>query len=324
MSALQKPVYRMSSSGACPRILAAERLDYEPVPKTEATLTILKESSRHEDFVIEDLETIGFLISDRQKEYTLETPLITLVGHIDGIATRQGKVRQGMGSGVGSVEQKHLLEVKALGRFTFDKFKRQGLSIYPEYQAQITCYAEAAKFLPILLAVKCRDTGEIIKRFLDKPPMDFNVILDKLHEVELCVRDGVLPEVTFDEKSDQCRWCRFRYLCTKEEKEETPAKEVTSPTLLEAAELYKEGKQYERMAEERIDQAKNVFIGHAKEQGLEKFRTGGLSISWLGERTKRFLSEKRLKELVDEKIIEQCYMESKVYPDLRIRLLKEE
>jgi len=296
----------MSSSGSCPKVLAAERLGYEPVPETAATLRIFKESSRHEDFVIEDLEAEGYLISDRQKEYTLETPIITLIGHIDGVAHKDSNT--------------HLLEVKALGRFTFDRFKRQGLSIYPGYQAQITCYAEVTKFLPILLAVKCRDTGEIIKSFLDKPPMDFASILNRLHEVELCVRDEVLPEVTFDEKSDQCRWCRFKYLCSKEEKE-VKVEEVSLPDLIETARIYVESKELQKEAEEKLNWARGILLNHAKENKLDKFRVTNVSISYRGQKVKEYLDEKLIRERAPIELIAMALRTSQPYDDYSIRIL---
>ena len=301
-------IYRMSESGNCPKVLAARQLGYEPVPETEASLRIMRESSRHEGWVCEELESEGYAITDRQKELTIETPLLKLVGHIDGIADKDST--------------RQLLEIKALGRFTYAKYLREGLDAYPEYQAQVTCYAEALK-LPILFVVKNRDTGEIIKTRLDKPPMLIDDILSKLNTVELYVRDGELPPEEFDEKRQACRWCHYRYLCTKPEPE-SEVKVEELPSLLEAAELYKEGKAFEELATERLDQAKSVFLTHSKTTNIDKFKVGGVSVSYLGTRQRQYLDEAKLKELVSGDILKQVYKMGKPWDDLRVRILKEE
>lgn len=303
-----KPIYRMSESGACPKVLGAIRLGYEPIPETEASLRIMRESQRHEGLVIEDLEEEGYIITDSQKEYIIETPILILKGHIDGIAQKN--------------THKNTLEIKALGRFTFQKYQSKGLDEFFGYKAQITCYSKATE-LPILLAVKNRDTGEIIKTEFKEPPMSFNDIVDKLNMVELCVMDGVLPDAEFSDDRDQCRWCRFKYLCSKPEVEEK-VKLENLPTLVEAAQLHKEGKELAKLADERIESAKETFLAHSKSNKVDKFKVAGVSVSYLGQRQKRYLDEVELKKLVSEDILNKAYKLGKPWEDIRIRILKEE
>lgn len=301
---MSKNIYRMSEAGTCSRVLGAVRLGYEPLPETEASKRIMREGQRHEELTIQDLTDEGYVITDRQKEIVLETPILILQGHIDGVARKDGLP--------------YLLEIKSMGRFTFQKYQTKGLGAFPEYQAQITCY-EANTQLPILYVVKNRDNGELNKMILEKPPIDFSQICDKLNLVELCVQDGVLPDAEYTEDSERCRWCKFPYLCIKPEKE---VKVEELPSLIEAAELFKEGKKYEEMSEERIEQAKHIFLSHAKENKLDKYQVAGVSISYSGERQKSYIDEKKLKELVSEDIWKQVYKQSKPWDDIRIRILE--
>ena len=327
-------VYRMSESGNCPRVLAAPKLGYEPIPESESQIKLLKHASRHEQVVADALSDEGYTLLDAglcldclkefgEKRYGFHVEIITflirLIGHIDRLIVVNGS--------------SYPLEIKSLGRFTFEKFKRERFGYSPSYAGQEACYLEAIK-RPGFYAVQNRDTGELLKysiprngKFIElegferlEIPITYEQVESKLHLVELGVQNQDLPQTAFDEKSNECRWCRVRYLCSKEDKEEK-AKDLNLPTLLEAAELYKEGKQFERMAEERVEQARQVFITHAKEQGLEKYRVQNLSISYRGQKTKKWLDEKTIRSLVSPEIVKQAEKESKPYDDYSIRIL---
>ena len=301
----EKPIYRMSESGQCPRALGARRLRYDPMPELEANIRIMREGSRHENLVIEDLTEDGYHIYDRQREVTIETPLLILQGHIDGIASKNGDTR--------------ILEIKALGKFTFQKYRSKGLELFPEYQSQITCYAEATN-LPILYVVKDRDSGELIKTKLSKPPLHIDSILDKLNVVELHVMDRALPDAEFLD-NNKCYWCRFKFLCSKPEPKQE-SEEVNIINLVEAAKIYTDAQQLRKEAEEKIDWAKEVLIGHAKENKISKYRVSDLSVSYRGQTTKEYLDSVLLKK--DSPEIYQKYVRhSKPYDDFSIRRLKE-
>ena len=326
-------IYTMSSSGDCPRAIAAPMLGYEPIAETEHGTQLLRHASRHEQLVADYLTEDGYILIDGGlcgkclehgvKRYGIhvefETILIKVIGHLD----RRIKVGDDL----------YPLEIKSLGRFTFDKFKRYRFEAFPGYAGQIALYMKAEN-KPSFYAVCNRDTGELLKLSIPyngeivqlqgfqgiESPVDPEDIIDKLHLVELSIRDGKLPETTYDEKDNRCRYCRVKYLCleTKEDKE---IPDLTLPNLLEAADLFKEGKEYERLAEERIEQAKQVFLNHAQTE--PKFRVGNVSVIYRGERTRNYLSEPELKKLVAEEIIQKAYRESKPYPDISIRILKE-
>lgn len=335
-------IYRMSEAGACPTVLAAMQLGYEPVPESEASLRLMRHASRHEELFADDLYSeYGWVLDggirpcpkctvefDSERygiHIEIRTQLIRLIGHLD---------RRAIIIGV-----KYPVEIKSLGRFTFDKFKRDKFDSFPEYAAQETCYLEAED-RPGLYVVGNRDTGELLKytipynhQSLDLPgfeelelPITYDAIIDKLHRVEFSVKAGELLTGNYSESSDQCRYCRFKFLCLKETVEE--AQEVDTPTLLEASAMYKDGHALEKQGEAMKTTAKDAFLQHAKANNPKfdpvKFKTSIVSVSYRGMKTKRYADEKKMKEVLDEDTLAKCYSESKPYDDVGIYILKEE
>ena len=321
--------YRMSSAGDCPKALAAERLGYEAVKDSPSLTTIGRESTRHEQWIADDLIESGLILYDGGKcekcpderhgiHVELETPIVKLVGHMD----RRILVDK----------QYYPLEIKALGRFTFDQFKREKFKAFSGYEAQEICYLEA-EGKPGYYLVKSRDTGELLKYFVPYkgqfPPelpgfsreleLSTNIdnILERIHLAEICVLDGVLPDYECSEKEG--RYCKFRYLCSDEK--ETEVKDVILPDLLEAAELHREGKIFSAMAEERIEQAKLAFLNYAKTVD-PKFHVGGVSVSYRGMKTKEYIKSKLLKELVSKELLDKVTGQTSPYEDISIRILK--
>ena len=117
---MDKPIYRMSSAGKCPRALSAIRLGYEPEAAPEWLERAAEEGNWHEDRIKQGLregdgETTKLDVYDEQLELTLEYPSFTLIGHIDG------KVRNiPYYFNVNAPENK-LLEIKTMSQFEFDR-----------------------------------------------------------------------------------------------------------------------------------------------------------------------------------------------------------
>jgi len=326
--------YRMSEAGECSRVLSAQQLGYETSLPTEAGRKALEYYSTLEHVAANMIQSEGY-----QLQYVGKCP----------ICSQNGEERQGihveiphiMFNLIGHLDRRILigsiwypLEIKCLGRFSFDKFERKGFAEFPGYAAQEVCYLEAEQ-KPGVYAVLNRDTGKLNKYEVSHNGLNLNLfpkleftttftdIISKLEKVELFVRDNELPPGS---DSESCRYCRYKFLCLKEVKEEPVTSdivEVTLPSLVEAAQLWKEGKQYERMAEERVEQVKQVFVTHAK-AGNDKFKVGGVSVSYRGQRSRKYLSETKLKELVDETILSKAYLEGKIFEDISIKPLKEE
>ncbi|KKK83983.1 hypothetical protein LCGC14_2787910, partial [marine sediment metagenome] len=201
-------------------------------------------------------------------------------------------------------------------------------------EAQFVCYMEAEQ-KPGYYVVKSRDTGEILKFFSGYkgkyPPaiqgfselpinMTFDWIMDRINSAELAVREGELPEYQCDEK--ERRYCRYRYLCFEEEIEKE-AVEVTQTDVVAAAELYREGKIFEGMGKERVDQAKEIIHAYAKAQGVDNpFKVGGLSVKYRGQKQRTYIKEDLLKSLVSEELLEKVIGKTKAWDDVYIRVLK--
>ena len=327
--------FSMSETGNCVRALVASRMDYEPMPETKGQLRLLRHASRHEEMFANDIaEEHGITLiagglCERCRELGIErkgihveipTFLYTLVGHLDRRAIINGR--------------QFPVEIKALGRFTFEKFRKNGFEAFPGYAAQEACYLQA-EGLPGLYIVGNRDTGELLKYTIPYKgetikiegfselhlPIEFKDIDSKLCAAEVYSRDRVLPDAQFDDKSELCRYCRVKYLCVGEEPK---VLELHQVDLLEAARMWIEGSALEKQAEEMKDGAKDAFLNYARQNKQDKFRTGGISVSYKGEVARRYISEAKAKELLDKEILEKLYVDSKPYPSLYIRILKEE
>ena len=316
--------FRMSSVGACIRALAAARLGYEPIPDSESSIIVMRESSRHEDMVVEDLRAEGYEIErggicpicpDERKGIHIELDsLVHLTGHLDGRITVNGEA--------------YPLEIKALGRFIFDKFKRFGFRDFLGYASQIVVYMEAEK-KPAFYVVKSRDTGEQLRFSVPykgaaipnmrviEAPVDLDTIMTNLALCEIAVQEGVLPECSITPN----QWCGFRYLHAGFEKPEV-IPDVSTAELEEAAALYREGLSLRNMGEDRLEHAKQVLTDYAKK--TPKYKVGGVSVSYRGERTKDFISEDELKKLLTPEQLAQVHKQSKPYADITIRVVKED
>ena len=253
----------------------------------------------------------------------IDTLLFLLLGHLDRRLVLDNN-------------RKLPVEIKSLGRFTWQNFAKYKFDKFIGYAGQEACYLEAEKS-PGIYWVMNRDTGKSLKYIINDfnneinlpgfekiiLPVTYESIMENLNMVEISILDGILPDAAYDENSDQCRYCRFPYLCVKTKPEEK-VKEESLPTLVEAAQLHKEGKTLQKQAEERLDSAKETFLAHSKNNQMDKFRVGGISFTFSGEKTKSYIDEKLLRDLVDNTIMEQVIKHSKPYDSYTIRILKED
>jgi hypothetical protein len=229
------------------------------------------------------------------------------------------------------------VEIKSLGRFSWVKFQKGQFKDFHNYACQECVYLEAEQ-KPGIYWVMNRDTGQSLKYIINdfnkeidlqgferiELPVKFNDIIDKLNVVEVYVNDSVLPDGT---ERDDCRYCKFKYLCVKGQEFENDTKEapeVNIPDLLEAAALYKEALVMEREAVEQKNMSKLAIINHARTNSLSKFKMAGLSVSYRGQKTKKWLDEKTIRSNVTPDIVRLAERESAPYDDITIRQLKSE
>lgn len=330
MMTMKKPatsVYKMSESGACSKALAATRLGYEYAPPSGGGgEVVMREGKRHEIHIAEDLAEMGYELEDAgecmqcREEFgatgigghhvEINTFLIRLIGHIDRYLVIDG--------------QRFPCEFKSMGVFPYQKFKKEGLIGYPGYVSQEACYIGYMQ-KPGLYVVKDRNSGEmsiytvpfgdvVIPGHTILPiNMTLDAVLDKIHQVDVAVRGNELPDCDVED-----RWCGFRYLCDKKVKAEEGLPEATQEELLEAVSIWREGKALEKDASDKVEFAKQVFLTTAK-AGTPKFKVGGVSVSYAGQRTRKTLDSKMLRELVSKEIIKKAERESKPYDDISIR-----
>lgn len=277
-------MYRISSLGSCPRVLSAVQLGYEPLPEPEFLKLAAREGGRHEQWVVEDLEEEGWQITDRQREVKLPFPSFELVGHIDGIARRNGDHR--------------LLEIKSMSRFRYSSFVSAGFARFYNYAVQITAYHQAID-LPLLYVAKDRDSGKRLDLLLDSPPLDWNQVYEAVLGVEVAVRKKQLCLAT---RTDDftCRTCRYRYLCEPEEEKALPRLEAD---VLRAAKLRRHALELETEANELRVEADPILLASAKTRG--KFIADDLSVVYVpaGESTSYPVTE--LRKLVPADVLEQ-------------------
>jgi len=327
-----KPVYSMSSVGECPRALGANRLGYESLPETGDSQILLTHASRCEALAAQQLMDEGYRIEpssqcqlclDRYSaerygiHVEMDTPLLLLVGHLDRRLILDNN-------------RKLPVEIKSLGRFTWEKFAKKGFEEFTSYIGQEACYLEAEKS-PGIYWVMNRDNGKSLKYIVNDfdnsinlngfqkitLPITYNTILDKLNQVEIAAQYGELLD---GEESDNCRWCRFKYLCSRPEEKKLKV-EDTAP-LIEAARMYKEAHEMEKQAKEIKESAVFALLSHSKENKVDKYRVGSVSFTYHGQKVRESIDAKSLKLEMPE-MYEKYKRESKPYDDYSIRLIGE-
>lgn len=275
--------YRISTLGHCPRVLSAQALDYQPLPEMAFMKLAAREGERHEDWIIEDLQSEGWQVSDRQKEVRLSFPAFKLIGHIDGVASRNGDRR--------------LLEIKSMSRFRFASFSNSGFARFRDYAVQVTAYHQAVN-LPILYVVKDRDSGKRLDLEMDEPPLSWEEVYTSVIGVEIYVRKKQLcPAVRTDDYA--CRICRFRYLCEPEKKVPVPV----DSNVLEAARLRRRAMELEAEAKELRAEADPVLLLVARQQG--SFTIDDLSVVYVPEGETVSYPVTLLKRLVPRDVLER-------------------
>jgi len=293
-----RPTYRMSAAGVCPIALGAARLGYKPLNAPDFLMRAAREGKRHEPWVIEDLKSEGWEITDRQKEVVIRKPALVLEGHIDGKAQKNGEQR--------------LLEIKTMSKARFESFVRYGLKTeeFYTYAAQITVYHNAVK-LPILYVVKCRDNGEIKILPLNGPPLDFDEIYKKFIRIERYARKGQLPNMDGCKRGSFEEFiCQYKHICPVVAEEKVEGKVDKLPDALAVyADVYRQGKALEEEGKTLMNEAREKFKEEMTELGINKASQFGLSISrYDGERKSVAVKnlEKALnKHVKDKKIIDK-------------------
>lgn len=331
---IEKTIYRISKAGYCSRVLGAIRLGHEPSPLTQEDEERLEYYTWCEDIAARklakkvggyDIDDGGICFQCKDKRHgfhvEIDSAIFAMVGHLD--------------RKLWYVVQWLPVEIKSLGRFSYDRFERRGFDAFPEYAGQEACYLEAYG-TPGIYWIMNRDTGETMGFIVNDPKNDINIadfphvtlpvtfhdVESKINSVEICVSNGELPLGDFKAGSDSCRWCSFSYLCSRKEEEPTEIDAKDRPALLQAAAMYREAREHERTAEELKKTALPAFLARAST--IAKFKVGGVSFSYRGERTREWLDEALLRKEAPLDLIQRATRRSQPYPDYTIRVMKED
>ncbi len=331
-----KSIYGMSEVGDCPRVLAAKRCGHEAVSQTSEDIQRLNHYTALEAVAADQIEDLGYELdgagvclhcmgkygNERHGIHVeIDSTLFELVGHLD----RRININ----------DVWYPVEIKSLGKASWTKFRNSQFKAFPGYAGQECVYLEA-EGKPGVYWVMERDSGESLKyivnyvkddNLLTLPgftninlPIDFSAIEDKLNEIEISVQSGVLP-LGWD-NSDSCYFCRYKFLCVKEELDDKPSQNVINPELVEAASDYKYAAELEKMAEEIKVGARASLLQHCKQNSVEKYHVAGISVSYRGQRTKTSIDGKLL-EKENPELYRLCSKSSAPYDDYTIKILKE-
>jgi len=317
--------------------MAANQLGYDPLPQKPDDLARLEHYTRMEAVAARQILDLGFILEDGGKcpicseggrerhgiHIEKETTLFKMVGHLDRRLIIQPRTIP--------------VEIKSLGPNSFSNFRKTQFKMFPGYEFQECCYLEVEQS-PGLYWCMNRDTGEHLSYLVndihneislkDLPPdtsrltlsVTFDRVVDKVNQIEIEVQSGTLPAA---EESAGCWFCRYKFLCNKESGKEKN-KVVDDSVVIEAANNYKEAIDQEKAAVTMKNVARDTLIYHAKKNSIDKYRCAGVSVSYRGARTKKWLDETTIRKGAPEELIRLAERESAPYDDATIKKLKDD
>lgn len=259
-------VYRASALGSCLRALVAARLGYEregwtPKPLQQAA----EQGQQQEPKVLAELQGLGYTVVSRQQTVELAflagSRRVILRGHTDAI-TQNGADR-------------FVVEVKTMSPEVAHRFLTRGFGdpYFRRYAYQASFYVYRTG-LPMLYAVKERESGDLVPRIVATPPVRLDAILARVRAVEQAAASGSLPDC-----DQEGGWCPYRYLC----QHRADAAPTTDGEQAEAVDLwagvYLKALEDERRAQEAKAQAKAKL--EELSPGRDPLVTGRFRVRWL-------------------------------------------
>jgi len=275
----QKPTYRMSSAGRCPRALSAQRLGYEPAPEPKFLAQAAEEGKWHEQRIVDELRADDIAVTAQQMEVTLEYPSFILVGHIDGIINDHS-------------DEAQLLEIKSMSQFEFDRWMKGNFKVFRQYAVQLTCYMEATELNRALYIVKNRSSGYEDRKTIEGTPVPMDEVSQTLTGVEASVANKALIDATFDPQDIECRRCLYQHLCIT-----VPEFTELDETMLNlAVDTWRKGKALADEGKALIDEARLTLSSYAKGLDTRKFIHNQLAVQLLKQHRESYIKGK-LEEL---------------------------
>ena len=281
-----KYCFRMSSCAQCPRRLGYKPLDYPALPFPAWLETSAEEGHWHELRIINELKQgkigipgyglVPWFTDAQQKEYEIEYPSFILRGHIEGIASTPPYI------------DPHLLEVKSMSPFEFDRWMRGRWLEFPSYADQLTAYMEATGLKEALYIVKNRSTGYKDIQIITEPPSSFNTIVARLAQIEWFAQTSELYQKEFDPNNWECKRCEYRNHCMPP----LPVlAEDQEKQLAEAVDKWREGKTLAIEGSILMDAAKVTLRGYTELTPTQKIVFNQLAVSIYAVHTVKYLRE---------------------------------
>lgn len=123
----------------------------------------------------------------------------------------------------------------------------------------------------------------------------------------------ICTETEYNAQSEKCQKCEWIEDCKNEKS--VPAEFVEK--LKEASVLWREAKEYEKLAEDKMRMAKGMFTTFIKDTGVAEFRSNGLSVTYK-QQSRVSYDSKLIELLVEPKVIERIRKETPYYV-MRVR-----
>lgn len=150
-------IFRASAIGNCEAALVYSLRGMEPSPPPPDMQARFDDGHLHEPAIIEHLRKAGWVIDQSQDTVKIHVnESIIINGHVDGVGTNE----QGV---------KAVIECKALSDSGYKKWVKEGFGAFGKYAQQATVYMHALN-LPLVMAVKNKNSGEVDVQFVEAPP----------------------------------------------------------------------------------------------------------------------------------------------------------
>lgn len=166
---------------------------------TKPLSRIFRDGHRIEDQIVEDLESIGITITDRQTEMS------ELFGHaiskIDGIATNVPE----------APKTPHLFEGKSYNIRRFNELKKKGVKKSdPKYYAQCQTYMKELGLTRTLFVAYSKNDGNY---WVERLYLENSFAMDLERRTRAVIMAPEMPEAGFNVGWHECGWCKFQAIC---------------------------------------------------------------------------------------------------------------
>jgi hypothetical protein len=297
-----KPTYRMSSAGYCPRRLGCIQLGLESESAPKWLETSAEEGNWHEKRIKDELVEQGYQVFDEQLELVIDQDTFQLIGHIDGKVRDNNKVVQ-------------LLEIKSMSRFEFDRWMKGRFAEFPQYASQLACYFAGTGLSECLYIVKNRESGYKDRQVVSSEDFPIQPIIDKIAMVQELAHETTLVEMEFDSDKIECKRCQFKKLCIPHE---IPRDAVTDANLRRAVAMIRQGKELEQSGKDLYDEGKAILKQHTYAIGKKKWEFEQVIVSLIQVKDTVTYPKEAIEEKVPEHIRQEIAVAKPGYEYLKI------